>query len=492
LAKASLDLGPLFASPTKGGSAAEPLFNAIVVADLNSDGRKEIILPGTDGRLRVLRITGPANRPALSAWATVDTRVEGDQVAGACYLTAAPLEKGAQASLVLALPRGIFTVRIEGEPPRPQWVPFCDRTFFDPGQPASRPQRLDFLSDLDGDGVPEIWMPHPDGIEFWRRKPEGSSWEKIETPPLVARARQSAGALPIRSSAVQPPLSSLAFNYTQSYPPFNLMDLDGDGRTEMVVLARDSSARPPTSRAECYAMRDSLHFSTSPMQLRAVRTERGSQAFLDLNGDGFLDLLRVDSNLDFVNPRTTVAAFISTAAREYVFDKTPFHYATHDPLGMVLYGDWNRDGLADLAYSQFEYTFGSTDDLVNLILGREISVILRLVYGNRSGFPGKADQDVRLQIRNRCFNPHLFPPLSMEGDFNGDGASDLLVRSRPERYDIYLAKQGGRQITTRAAGTFSIEVEGLCRLDDLDSDGCTDVLTFDREHPTITVLLSRP
>jgi len=502
-AEASLDLRPLFAAPAKGERAPVPLFDAMVAADLTGDGRKEIVLPGSDGRLRVLRIVGPQNRPTLAPWAAVDTRVEGDQLTGRSYLTAAPLEKGARASLVLALPRGIFNVRIEGNPPRPQWVPLFDRTFFDPGEPASRPKRLDFLVDLDGDGIPEIWMPHLEGIEFWRRKPGGSSWEKIETPPpLVARARQSAGALPISASAAQPPMRSVAFNYTLVYPTFNLMDLDGDGRSEMVVFVRDSVARPPTVRAECYALRDSLHFSTSPIQTRVVQAERGSQAFLDLNGDGFLDLLRVESNLDFVSPHTTVEAFLSSPAREEVFDQPTTRLTTHDPVGMVLYGDWNRDGVADLAYSEFEYTFGSTDDLVSLILGREISVLLRFVYGNRNGFPAKADQDLRLQIRNRCFNPRLFPPLSMEGDFNGDGLADLLVRSRLDRFDLYLSRGSGKailpvktglQLSTRAAATFSAEAEASCRLDDLDGDGCTDLLlTSDSERPAITVLLSRP
>ena len=491
-AKATLDLQPLPASPAGKEPAATPLFHAMVVADLTGDGRKEIILPGSDGRLRVLRIVGPQNRPTLTTWATVDTRVEGDQLAGACYLTAAPLEKGAPASLVLALPRGIFNVRIEGNPPRPQWIPFCDRTFFDTGQPGSPPRRLDFLTDLDGDGTPEICMPQIEGVELWRRKPDGSSWERIETPPMNARARQAVGALPVHSSAVQPPLYSIAFNSTTAYPSFNLMDLNGDGRLEMVVFARDTTTSPPRLRADCHALRDSTHFSTSPMQTRVVQAERGSQAFLDLNGDGFLDLLRADSNLDFVNPRTTVEVFISPPDREYTFDKATMRYTTHDPVGMVLYGDWNRDGAADLAYSQFEYTFGSTDDLVNLILGREVSVTLRFVHGSRTGFAAKADAEIRLQIRNRCFNPQLFPPLSLEGDFNGDGAADLLVRSRPDRYDLYLAREGGRQFSTRAAETFSIAADGQCRLDDLDGDGCTDVLLFDSEKPALSVLLSRP
>jgi hypothetical protein len=490
LIETTLDLAPLFSAPAKGEPAPEPLFDAMVAADLTGDGRKEIVIPGSDGRLRLLHLTGPLDRLALAPWMTVDTRVEGDRLPGSCYLTAAPLAKGAPASLVLALPRGIFSVGAEGDPPQPRWTPLSDRTFLERGQTASRPQRLDFLVDLDGDGVPEIWIPQLEGMALWHRKADGRSWEEMQTPPMPARARESAGAQRIRETASQPPIYALGFSSVLFFPTIQLNDLNRDGRSEMIVLTRETEKRPRL-RAECFALRDSLHFSTSPMQVRTAKADRGSQTFLDLNGDGWLDLLRVESNLDIVNPRTAIAVFLSPPVREYAFDQPTRRYLTHDPVGMVLYGDWNRDGLRDIAYSQFEYTFGSTEDLISLILGREVTVTLRLLHGGRDGFSQKSDQDVRLQIRNRCFNPHVFPPLSMEGDFNGDGVSDLLVRSRLERCEIYLSQSGGR-LATRPAETFSMAVEGLWRIGDLDGDGRSDILTFDPDHPSITAHFSRP
>lgn len=497
--KVHLDLRPLFDSSTKDERATRPLFSAIVVADLTGDGRKEIILPGTDGRLRFLRLTGTPRRPHLTVWATVDTRVEGDQWPGGCYLTAAALTKDAPASLVLALPRGIFTVRIEGEPPRPQWLPFCDRTFFDAGPTALRPRRLDFLVDLDGDGTPEIWMPQLEGMAFLRRrrprgapKPDRSTWEEVQLPSLSVRVRQSVGASPTRQSAVQPPLYALRFGHRLSFPTLSLTDLDSDGQTELIVLTRETASRSPILRAECFALRDALHFTTSPIQVRAARMGRGNQTFLDLNGDGFLDLLRVESNFDIVSPRTSIEVFLSPSAREHTFERPTSRYTTHDPIGMVLYGDWNGDGMTDLAYSQFDYTFGSTDDLVDLIMGREIPVTIRFLHGRPGGFPPKPDQELRLEIRNRCFHYRYFPPLSMEGDYNGDGTTDLLVRSRPERYQIHLLGGGGRRLSRRPAKSFSIADRGICRVADLDGDGRSDLLTFDPERPAITVLLSRP
>jgi len=490
LEEAALDLAPLFAAPAKGQRPPDPLFNAMVAADLTGDGRKEIVIPGSDGRLRLLRLTGPANRLALTPWLTVDTRVEGDRLPGSCYLTAAPLAKGAPASLVLALPRGIFSVGAEGDPPQPRWIPLSDRTFFETGQTASRPQRLDFLVDIDGDGTPEIWMPQLEGMAFWHRKADGPAWEQVQTPPMVARARESAGAQRIHETASQPPTYGLGFSSVLFYPAIQMNDLNGDGRSELIVLTRDTGTSPRL-RAECYALRDSLHFSTSPIQVRTAEADRGNQSFLDLNGDGWLDLLRVESNLDIVNPRTAIEVFLSPPVREYAFDQPTRRYLTHDPVGMVLYGDWNRDGLGDIAYSQFEYTFGSTEDLISLILGREVTVTLRLLHGGRDGFSQKSDQDLRLQIRNRCFNPHVFPPLSMEGDYNGDGVSDLLVRSRLERCEIYLSQSKG-QLATRPAESFSIPPEGLWHIGDVDGDGRSDIVTFDPDRPSITVHLSRP
>jgi len=499
LTKVRIDLRPLFDSQVEGEPAAEPLFGATVVADLTGDGRKEIVLPGTDGRLRLLRLTGSQRKPNLTPWAIVDTSVEGDRWSGGCYLTAAALQKGAPASLVLALPRGIFTVRIEGEPPSPQWAPFCDRTFFDPSQAGSGPRRLDFLVDLDGDGTPEIWTPQIEGMAFLRRRksreapvPTGPTWEEVQKPSLSLRARQSVGASPVRLSAVQSPLYALRLGHTLSFPTLRVTDLDSDGRGELVVLTRETVTQPSTLRAECFALRDALHFTTSPSQVRAAPMGRGSQTFLDLNGDGFLDLLRVESNLDIVSPRTAIEVFLSPPAPEHTFEQPTSRYTTHDPIGMVLYGDWNGDRMIDLAYSQFDYTFGSTDDLVDLIVGREIPVTVRFLYGSASGFAAKSDQDLRLEIRNRCFHYRFFPPVSMEGDYNGDGISDLLVRSRLERYEIHLSQDGGRRLSRRPVESFSVAAESVCRVADLDGDGRSDLLEFEPGRPAITVLLSRP
>lgn len=486
-----VELRPLFLSGEKGAIPPTPLFRDMVLADLNGDGRPEIVLPGSDGRLRVLRQGGTVARPELVIWTTIDTRVEGDQVAGACYLTAAPLAKASSASLVVATPRGIFHIRVEGLPPKTEWIPFCDRTFFDPGQPPSRMQRFDFLADLDGDGVPEIWMPQLESMAFWRRKPGGAAWEEIQLPPLSPRIRQTAGALPVRTSAVQPAIFALNFNSTLNFPQVQLLDLNRDGRCELILSTRDSAARPSTLRAEVYELRDSLHFTTSPAQVRSV-VDRGTQEFVDLNGDGFLDLLRVESNLDMVSPRTVVEAYLSPAIRDHTFDRPTSRYVTHDPVGMGLYGDWNRDGMADLAYSEFQYTFGSTDDLISLILGKEIPITVRFLHGTAVGFRQKADQSLLLQIRNRSFQPRLFPPLCMDGDFNGDGLADLLVRERPDRSQIFLSRKESGDLSTRPALAFSVGEESSCRVADVNGDGRSDVVECNPEAQTITVRFARP
>jgi hypothetical protein len=187
-----------------------------------------------------------------------------------------------------------------------------------------------------------------------------------------------------------------------------------------------------------------------------------------------------------------VEVFISPPIREYVFDRPTVRYATHDPLGIILHGDWNDDGKGDLAFSQFDYSFGSTDDLVDLILGSEMSVTLRFLFGRPYGLPSKPDQNVKLRIRNRSFHPQMFPPFSMEGDFNGDGAADLLVRRRVDRCEILLSQDRRGRLETRPAVSFAVAGKGICRIADLDGDGRSDILVADPEDRRITALLSRP
>jgi hypothetical protein len=488
MSKLTLDLSPYLTPYGAKKEIPEPLFRQMLLADLNGDGRKEIIVPANDGRLRVVRLVQSGRQMQLQHWTTINTRTEGEQP-GPCHFTAGRLEPGAKSdTLALAIARGVFSMRIEGAPPVPRLRLLSERPFFDTTELAN-PRRVDFLTDLDGDGVDEFWMPQADGMAFFRRAGQ-DALEPIPMPPIAKRVRQSFGARSAGMSAVQPALYDLDFSSSLQFPRLQVMDLDRDGRQELVAV-RYESGRQPLLRAECYGLGRDGRFTSAPTQIRIAKSGEGNQAFLDLNGDGRLDLLRVESNLDIVRPRTAVSLFFSPAAREYTFDKPTRRYLTHDPIGLVLYGDWNRDGLADLAFSQFQYSFGSTDDLIDMVLGRQVTVTLHFIWG-RPGEPAtKPDQSLTVDIRNRCFSHDLFPPVSMEGDFNGDGAADLLLRSQLDRASVYLSQNKGARLADRPAASFTFPEDSGLVIADIDGDGKSDVVATPAEKAEMSVYLSR-
>ena len=487
-----LQLDTLFAPLQPGGPRIEAHFDAMLAADMNNDGRKELIIPGSDGRLRLLRLSDRLRRLELATWALVNTRVEGDLVRTNIYLTTAHLDPGGTESLLVALPRGIFEVRVEGDPPEPRFYTVFDRTFIgDSRRDRARIERLDFAADLDGDGRSELWIPEQEGMAFWRRNEKDGTWQEVGLPPASPRVSQTAGAVPIDTSSVQPDLYSLRFRHRLDYPDFHLFDLDRDKRVEILLLSDDHQSGPPVRIAEVYEMGNPLQYTTAPVQIRRAPIGQGNQTFLDLNGDGFLDMLEVSSNVDMVKPRTVILVYISPPVREYQFSRHTYRYTAPDPIGMVLHGEWNGDDLADLAYTQFEYTFGSTNDLVEMLLGREVGVTLRFVYGE-DGKYGRPVQDLRFDIRNRSFNYRYFPPFSMEGDFDGDKRSDLLIRPRPERIQLHLSDGRGGQLNPREAVSIDVAETAYCFIEDLDGDGRSDLIVCDPGAPAIRAFLSRP
>lgn len=490
--KVGLDLDRAFAPVGKRRTPALPLFDEMVVADLTGDGKKEIVVPGSDARLRLLRLDFSSRRPKLVHWTTVNVHAEGDQPLGTCYLATAKLRGDRRESLVLALPRGIFSLQVGGDPPQPQFSLLCGRTFFDPGRVGMPTVRLDFVADLDGDGMAEIWMPQIDGMSFWRRKDDGKSWERIQVPQVPLTVNQRLSVVTRGASTALPSDRPAGFFYAFYYPSFRLADLDGDGRSELIVESSETGKEGRVARVECYTLRDPSHFSTRPVQVRQATVGEGRDLFLDLNGDGFLDLLRIRSSLNIVRPHTTIDLYVSPPQQEYVFERPTRRYRTSDPIGMVLFGDWNGDGFADLAFSQFDYVFGSTEDLIDLMLGREVTIRLRFVHGTSDGFPDKPDSDVKLRIRNRCFMYSTFPPLSMEGDYDGDGTADLLVRSRLDRCEIRLTDRRTGTISQRVAKSFRVPPAASCAIADLDGDGRSDIIAADPESPSIQLFLSRP
>jgi hypothetical protein len=106
------------------------------------------------------------------------------------------------------------------------------------------------------------------------------------------------------------------------------------------------------------------------------------------------------------------------------------------------------------------------------------------VFATKPWLHSKLDIDVSFDT----FEPRGFVPL-LEADLNGDGHLDRLGSGNGKALEVYLG--GGDKPYRRRAAHQELDTGGALRFGDLDSDGLTDFLLYDRTRPDTPIRIGR-
>ncbi|MGC9341090.1 MAG: FG-GAP-like repeat-containing protein, partial [Bacteroidales bacterium] len=224
-------------------------------------------------------------------------------------------------------------------------------------------------------------------------------------------------------------------------------DYNGDG-------INDAFINDPNGNWRIYSFANSSGQLTLTMSLKASGTNSslsGEVISGDFNGDGKADIWSFDDNgvkIWEFNGSTLVQIYSSTIP-------TKNHFFS--------LGDFNADGKVDIfAYG---YKNGSTEYdwsnwQVRLSTGTDFQI--NSIPQKRSNL-----KDDYLRI----------------GDFNGDGASDLMITSADDSWDgsyYYISKNEGSDFYTHSLSNYPVTTHNYY-LADYDGDGRTDFLCTDGE-----------
>jgi hypothetical protein len=209
-------------------------------------------------------------------------------------------------------------------------------------------------------------------------------------------------------------------------------DFNGDGKADLAV-ADEGGATAPTSASSPGAVTILLGngdgtFTPSPVS-PATGTSPTSVVAGDFNGDGILDLAVVNSRLNGYGTGGSplpgsIAVFLGNG--DGTFAPSPQSATIGSTPSSIAIGDFNGDGKPDLVAESFA-----------------VSGILSVLLGNGDG----------------TFAPALTVPAGVSplfaatGDFNGDGLSDIAVaEERSSTVNAYLAQTGPQSATATITG----------------------------------------
>jgi len=416
------------------------------VADVDGDGRDELVLLGADGRVRVVRrdadgrLTAPLGELVLPHPA--HSLVGLGHVAGDDRL-----------HLIVASPDGVDaypSVPDAGFAVRPLHLAGRARFTLRVGAPRFAP----IARELNRDGLTDVVVPHGDRCEIWLQ-------EESEGGPRLARAA-SVEVDVRRSTEVAGAALTDVLESTFTIPDLDVEDVNGDGRRDLLVsdgdvrafhIQRDDGTFPaePDVRVDLEMFRDTTPEADVRLgRTLAVNDDRRYESG-DLDGDGIPDHV--------IAHRRKVWVFLGGPAGPQ-FEKPVAVLKTAEDVTALLLVRVDEDELPDLVLIRLQVPTAATL-LKGLLTEWDVDLSAVGYPGRREGgFATDAawhgDLTVRLPallgvIRDPEALVRRFEEVSerfgrsVVADLDGDGGEDVLLVEEGDapRVDLWLGGGSG-------------------------------------------------
>jgi hypothetical protein len=461
---------------------------AVTVADLNGDGKPDIIVANSAGNnVSVLLNTTPPGA-SIPTFAHQQTFATG---ANPVAVTAADLNGDGKLDLVVAddASTGLVSILMNTTAPGAATATFANHVDFAVG---ANPIGV-AAGDLNGDGLPDLAVANSGAnsvsvllnttapgattpsfaahVDF----ATGTQPSAVAIADLngdgkadLAVADRGSNKVSVLANLTAPgatiPVFAASQDFSVGMQPDALAigDLNGDGRPDLAVVnAADGTVSvllnttAPGSGTFTFAAAQSFQTGASPQTI-AIR---------DLNGDGKGDLVVGGDNSLAVLENTTVpGAMTPTFATRQTF-------ATGAGPNAVAVADFNGDGLPDVV------TANSGANSVSVLL-------------NRTPLGAATEKST---FTTTTFHSAASQPVIL-GDINGDGKPDIIVSHLFQNYITVLINTtppGSSTPTFGAPQTFAAgNSPSSVSLADINGDGKPDIIVGNQNDGTISVLIN--
>jgi hypothetical protein len=216
---------------------------------------------------------------------------------------------------------------------------------------------------------------------------------------------------------------------------------------------------------------------------------------VDVDGDGQQDLVlwQVSGKLDNL---TDVYVFLRGADNKLPERPTQILHCRGFPIPFDPRADYGNavmdlrgDGTCELVLLEIKTGLASASGVLETALTHGLDWSLTIRSFHHGAFSRSPDASVPVTT--------ILPgevarewPIFIQGDFNGDGRPDLLVRGSETRWNILYSTTDGRWFASQPALTFDAPGRGYIEIQDLNGDGLSDIIWHELDQPNLSIFMS--
>ena len=217
----------------------------------------------------------------------------------------------------------------------------------------------------------------------------------------------------------------------------------------------------------------------------------------DINGDGNEDVVLLHLVQD-VDVKTNIIIFLrqedgklgEKPSQVLRCRGIPVKGDYPGPSSFSPFVDINKDGYPEIVMIELKAQLLSVSSLLEAVVSKGLDWILSIRqfkegkgYSNRADF--KMDVTTMLPISEQ-----FAYSINFDGDFNADGRPDLIIRRTQTQCDIYLSSLSNGFYEKESKLQLGVPTEERMSVEDLNSDGISDIYLIDYEKGRVAVFLS--
>jgi hypothetical protein len=333
-------------------------------------------------------------------------------------------------------------------------------------------------------GRPLIFVPTENELKIWRYDKE---WRYEYSLPGMPETRIWG-------------LHRAAGYIKQYWLNMKIGDLNGDGLDDLVICEENNGKTLfkvyPQSKEGTFAMKP-------PQTFEDEWDWRTWICLKDINKDGKVDVIK---NKWLQEPwfipgtnsgKVLVQIFMSDSDGN-IGEQAAFTFRKNDWISSMPIVDVDGDGFMDLVLGYG--LFDSREGVRKSLTAKKLDHNLRVHFYHSEGFHQEPDCQKDITIHLGHFGMHLTrsrrhylkTQICVDGDFDGDGENDLLVKDQKDEASVYLfvsRKKGfGKKANIHFNDIRSVE---HFIADDLNEDGISDLIVKGSRKDALKVFLSR-